>query len=183
MVGGLDNLFGFEGTVAFHVFFLLCYRADREWVDSAVGWFSVSLASAAPTPCPAILWQCFLSGAVWFETAFYTLAHSCCILDLSSWWKWVITHAETLVGAIVYSICVLRLIQTIGVRVLAAVGGDTISTYTIDGAVCTACLMGIARRSVLNKPGSQFPQPLSHLFQHICFWLKRARGKAVVDPF
>lgn len=154
MVGGLDNLFGLDRTVGFLVFFLLGYKMDGKRVVQAVGRIPASLACSALVFCPMLLWLCFSSGVVRFETVFYTLTHSRCIWDFSFWWEWVAAYVVAFVGAVALSACVLRLVLVAKGRVLVEVGRDTMPTYAGHGYFVHATCHLLSRAGIggLSQP-------------------------------
>lgn len=138
MVGGLDNLFGLDRMVGFLVFFLLGYETEGERIVRVIRRIPVGLACFALILCAGLLWLCFSSGIVRFETVFYTLTHSRSIWDFSHLWKWAAAYLAAFIGAVFLSACVLRLSLMAKWRALSEVGRDTMPTYAVHGFIVHA---------------------------------------------
>lgn len=153
LVGGLDNLLGLQRAIGFFIYFLMDYYSTGASVARFVRKIPLDVALAAPCLRFLVLWSCFVSGWLGYETVFCTLTHGRSIWAFSSVWEGFVAYVVVLAASIVVSSCVLRLLPPVkGSGVLSRVGSNTMPLYAAQGFVVQATCCGLTCAGLADCP-------------------------------
>lgn len=141
MIDGVGSTFALQRTIGFLFFFLLGYRADLAKVVRVAGRVPLALAVAAFTVSFAALFAAFSCTSASYKAVFNILRHVNHIGGMSGWLVDTAVYAVAFIGAVVLSLCFLRLAVAFKTwKPIVSVGKDTMPLYILHGwVVYTIC--------------------------------------------
>lgn len=137
---GLNNVFAIQRMAGFFVFFFAGFKVSTKTMEELVRRVPVLIAVVIPLGCFAICYYSFSQELVSFADVFAVLIHGAHITNPSDMLKGVIFYGIAFTGAIVLSLCILRIMSCVKDGYLTQIGRDTMPLYMIHGFVVAFCV-------------------------------------------
>ena len=132
---GLNNVFAIQRMVGFFVFFFAGFKVSVKTMEELAKKIPILVAVIIPLGCFAVCYYFFSQELVSFTDVFAVLIHGVHITDPSDMLKGVIFYGIAFIGAIVLSLCLLRIMLCVRDGYLTKIGRDTMPLYMIHGFV------------------------------------------------
>lgn len=132
---GLNNVFAIQRMAGFFVFFFAGFKVSTQMVEKLVKRIPMLVAVAIPLGFFAACYYFFSRELVSFADVFAVLIHGAHITDPPDMLKGVIFYGIAFIGAIVLSLCLLRIMLCVRDGYLTKIGRDTMPLYMIHGFV------------------------------------------------